>query len=308
MASSHLFKLGSTGPHEKAEGGMRFKANRENFPILQGMSLYKLVLFPGGIREPHWHANAAELGYCLKGKVLVSLYNTNDVKATFLVQQGDAFLVPSGALHAIENAGDANAELVLNFSHESPEDFNLSCTLSAFSNAVLGNTWGVNADVFKALKRTTTCSFATLRTTPLTISEEAKYMTPYRYSLAKATPLIANEGGAARMARQNTWPIACHQALYSLELTGKGMREPHWHPETAELGYVEKGKGRMTILSPSGNQDTYIMEEGDLYFIPKAYPHHIENLEGETLHLQIFFDQGMPRRHRIYSQCALLSG
>ena len=73
------------------------------------------------------------------------------------------------------------------------------------------------------------------------------------------------------------------------------MREPHWHPETAELGYIKKGKGRMSILSPSGNVDTYVMEEGDLYFIPKAYPHHIENLMTDSLEILIFFDQGMPR-------------
>jgi oxalate decarboxylase len=73
------------------------------------------------------------------------------------------------------------------------------------------------------------------------------------------------------------------------------MREPHWHPETAELGFVNKGQGRMSILSPTGNIDTYVMNEGDIYFIPKAYPHHIENLTNEPLRLLIFFDQAMPK-------------
>ena len=95
------------------------------------------------------------------------------------------------------------------------------------------------------------------------------------------------------MARQNVWPILKRQALYSLTLTGQGMREPHWHPETAELGYVEKGRGRMTILSPSW-RNGYLYHGGrNIYFIPKAYPHHIENL-GDHLHLAIFFDQPMP--------------
>jgi oxalate decarboxylase len=60
------------------------------------------------------------------------------------------------------------------------------------------------------------------------------------------------------------------------------------------MGYVHQGKGRMSVLSPSGGVDTYEMNEGDLYFIPKAYPHHIENLQQEDLHLVIFFDQAMP--------------
>lgn len=292
--TEHLLKLSRLAPNEETEGGFRIPANKKNFPILQGMSLYKLVLAPNGIREPHWHANAAELGYCLNGEILLSLYDTGDKKATFLIQTGEVFLIPSGALHYIENVGKTTAELILNFSNEDPEDFNLSSTLGMFSDAVLGNTWNVKQEVFQSLKRSLKCSFATLRKGPLTIPENARYASPYRYNLEAAQPLLMNEGGSVRMARQSTWPLAKHQALYSLQLTGQGMREPHWHPETAEMGYVKKGKGRMSILSPSGKVDTYTMEEGDLYFIPPAYPHHIENLTEETLHLLIFFDRGMP--------------
>ncbi len=96
------------------------------------------------------------------------------------------------------------------------------------------------------------------------------------------------------MARQNTWPILKRQALYSLFLTDQGMREPHWHPQTGELGYVKEGNGRMSILNPEGKVDTYLLHPGDIYFVPKAYPHHIENLGPGQLHFLIFFDQAMP--------------
>ena len=73
------------------------------------------------------------------------------------------------------------------------------------------------------------------------------------------------------------------------------MREPHWHPETAEMGYVVAGQARMTILDPDGSTDTYIIGPGDAYFIPRAYPHHIENVGGdEAFHVLIFFDQTSP--------------
>lgn len=295
MKVQHLFKLNKSQATKETEAGKRIEANKENFPILYGMSLYKLFLKKGGVREPHWHANADELGYCLKGEVLVNLYHTGDVKGTFLVKEGEAFLIPSGALHDIENVGKDSAELILSFSHEKVEDFNLSGALGAFSDSVLGNTWDVEADLFKQMKRSLQSSFMTLKKEPSQIPEHARYTSPYRYSLDASQPLLSNDGGSAKMARQNVWPIATKQALYSLKLTNRGMREPHWHPETAELGYVHQGKGRMSILSPSGDVDTYIMEEGDIYFIPKAYPHHIENLSEKDLHLLIFFDQGMPK-------------
>ena len=45
-------------------------ANADNFPILKGMAIYTLHLEKGGVREPHWHPNAVELGYCLAGRAL----------------------------------------------------------------------------------------------------------------------------------------------------------------------------------------------------------------------------------------------
>jgi oxalate decarboxylase len=57
------------------------------------------------------------------------------------------------------------------------------------------------------------------------------------------------------------------------------MREPHWHPVTAEMGYVQHGDARMTVTNSDG------------YFIPRAYPHHVENIGTDEWHFLIFFDQ-----------------
>jgi oxalate decarboxylase len=292
--SSHHFKFSHLKPQDVSQGGHRIRATKANFPALRGMSLYKLILHERAVREPHWHANADELGYCLQGKVLVSIYGTGNARATFLIEKGDAFFVPSGALHDIENVGKGTAELVLQFSSDEPEDFAISSTFGMFSDAVLGNTWHVAKERFHPVKRSTKHVFIAEQKHPAKIPDEAHYPAIYQYGLEKASPLISNKGGLARVARRDVWPILHRQALYSLVLHGQGMREPHWHPETAEMGYVEKGKGRMSILSPSGEVETYEMEAGDLYFIPKAYPHHIENLSNDDLHLLIFFDQPMP--------------
>lgn len=295
MPSDHHFKLSQAKPSDDTSGGKRIQANVHNFPVLKGMSLYKIILYPLGVREPHWHANADELGYCLKGEVLINIYGTGDDKESFLVEEGDVFFIPSGSLHHLENVGKENAELIVNFSNEDPEDFGISGTFGMFSDAVLGNTWDVKSTIFHNFKRSLTNTFAGLRQKPAAVPEQARYKNPHRFNLKNSEPIISNEDGSARMARQNFWPILQRQALYGLILTGKGMREPHWHPETAELGYVQQGKGRMSILSPSGKVDTYIMEEGDIYFIPAAYPHHIENLQDDDLKIMIFFNQAMPQ-------------
>jgi oxalate decarboxylase len=52
----------------------------------------------------------------------------------------------------------------------------------------------------------------------------------------------------------------------------------------------------MTILDPNGDLDTYTLKPGDMYFIPKAYPHQIEVLPegGQEIHFCIFFDKALP--------------
>ncbi len=290
----HLFRLGKVKPHNHTKGGLRIRATKKIFPILSGMSLYRLTLYPKGVREPHWHTNADELGFCLKGEVLVEFYATGNKRETILVKEGEAFLIPSGAIHSIENLSKEKSELILHFSHEEPEDFGLSSTFGMFSDAVLGNTWGVSGRVFKTMKRSTDDLFAALRTSSSKVPEGSRYSSPYRFPLEVTAPIYNNVGGTAKGARGDIWPVLKHQALYSLVITPSGMREPHWHPETAELGYVHQGKGRMSILSPDGTVDTYVMNEGDIYFIPKAYPHHIENLGKSDLRLYIFFDRCIP--------------
>lgn len=291
----HHLSLHKSKPQDKCKGGYRVRATKSTFPALTGMSFYKLVLHPRGVREPHWHANADELGYCLKGDLLVSLYGNRNTKETFVIHKGEAFFIPSGALHAIENIGEGDAEIILQFSHEEPEDFDLSSVFGCFSDAVLGNTWNMSSRHFEELKRLAKKSLITTLDASTSIEKEMHYISPYRFGLEASTPLLGNQGGSAKVARQNVWPILQRQALYSLELTGTGMREPHWHPETAEMGYVASGIGRMSIVSPSGKVDTYKMLPGDIYFIPKAYPHHIENMAKTPLHLLIFFDQSMPQ-------------
>jgi oxalate decarboxylase len=46
----------------------------------------------------------------------------------------------------------------------------------------------------------------------------------------------------------------------------------------------------MTVQSPGGAAETYELEAGDVYFIPRAYPHHIENLTDSEMRFLIFFD------------------
>lgn len=292
---SHSISLTAAEPIFESDLGSIQQISCRDLPILKRISIKRLVLAPGAIREPHWHANADELTYCLKGNLLVSLLEDGDQFSSFRISDGQMFHAPSGAIHRIENLGEEEAELILAFSDENPEDFSMHAAFGAMSDAVLGNTYDLPAEAFSTIARDTQPAYLMPRPGPAEIPEGIDFEHAARFDVESQAAPIDTPAGQARLARQQFWPVLRNLSMYSLEVTTEGMREPHWHPETAELGYVVGGQARMTIMDPDGTIDTYELEAGDVYFVPPSYPHHIEDIGPEPIHFLVFFDQPTPK-------------
>lgn len=290
----HTTSLINGYPLFKSELGSVTRISARELPILDRLSIKRLVLAAGSIRAPHWHANCAELGYCVSGEALVSILGNGSTFSAFKVSAGQMFVVESGALHAIENIGDGAAEFILAFRHAQPEDFTLAGAFGAMTDAVLGNAYGLPEAVFAAIPRTTEGAYLLRREGPPVIPPTADLNNPHKFDIERQSAPIDLAYGSARLARDQFWPALKDISMYSLRITSDGMREPHWHPETAEMGYVASGHARMTIQNPDSSIDTWELSPGDVYFIPRAYPHHIEVLGEGEIHFLIFFDQPTP--------------
>jgi len=292
--SKHVYSLRGAQPFYASELGSLTRATAEEFPILKNLSLKRLVIAPGAIREPHWHANATELTYCIAGELLISILDSGNEFSSFTISAGQMFHIPSGSLHHIENIGDTEAELIVCFRHERPEDFSLHGSFGAMTDAVLGNTYDAPASVFSNIPRDTTPRYIVPREGKPDVPRTAGLPNSHKYDLEGTPAGVAAPIGSAKQARSQYWPALKDVSMYSLRVEEDGMREPHWHPSTAEMGYVNKGNARMSVMDPDGSVDTYTLKEGDCYFIPAAYPHQIEVLGDKEIHFLIFFDQPMP--------------
>jgi len=294
QTSRHVAPLANRPPRFEGPKGAITHVDLSVLPIMRRLSIRHLMLEAQGVREPHWHANAHELGYCIRGEALITIAGNHAQRESFVVGAGDMFFVPSGAMHSIENIGADKAEFVLAFSHEKPEDFGFKAAFGAMSDAVLGNTYDLPAAAFLTFDRAAGGSEILALDSYPVIEGQARHVNPYKYSLEATPPQIDFPVGTAHTSKGALWPALRDMAMFSVTITGQGMREPHWHPETAEMGYVVAGSARMTILDPDGSADTYIIGPGDTYFIPPAYPHHIENVGEGTFHVLVFFDQVNP--------------
>jgi len=292
--SLHALSLTEGEIVEESDLGSIRRVTADNLPILRGLSIKRVVINPGAMRTPHWHANANELTYCVSGTALVSVLDTYSQFSSFVVSEGDMFHVDSGSLHHIENIGEDVAEFIIAFRNERPEDFGLFAAFGAMTDAVLGNTYDLDASDFTKIHRSTTDRLLAKRTGDPEVPSTAYFGDPHKFSLEEQTPQISVAVGSAHLARVQYWPALKDLSMYSLRIREDGMREPHWHPITAEMGYVRSGSARMTVMGPDGNLDTWYLEQGDVYFIPRAYPHHIEVVDCPGWHFLIFFDQPMP--------------
>jgi len=153
--SPHFASLREGAQVFRSDLGSITELTADSLPILRGLSAKRLLLEPGAVREPHWHANASELTYCLSGDLLVGILGDGSEFSWFRIRPGQMFYARSGALHYIENLGDYSAELIVCFSDERPRGSSFRASIAAMSDSVLGKTWGLPESAFAGLSHST---------------------------------------------------------------------------------------------------------------------------------------------------------
>jgi oxalate decarboxylase len=131
---------------EQNDLGSITKVTADSFPILNGMSIKRIVLNPGAMRTPHWHANANELTYCVSGTSLVSMLDSYSKFASFTISSGEMFHIDSGSLHHIEVVDAPDIHFAIFFDQPMPGDIGYRASASAYSREVLAATFNMHID------------------------------------------------------------------------------------------------------------------------------------------------------------------
>jgi oxalate decarboxylase len=296
MSSIHTFKMETLKPQAICKGGTRTMINQNNFPILKGMALYVLQLDIGGVREPHWHPNAAELSYCLSGNAVMTIFSPGSGHDTFTVREGEIVYIPRGYLHHIENISYKETQFAIAFNHEMPEDIGLSGSTGSIADSVLGATFGVGSEYFDNFKKSNHDLIITSKPNYKVTTDTYQRVPNYhKFNLKAFPPTVQSKGGTVSLGNANNFEILNGLACYLLTLKPKGVREPHWHPNAAELDYVVSGRARMTIFSPGDKVDTFEVGPNEIVFIPPGYFHYIENVNSnEDMQFAVFFNDERP--------------
>ncbi len=146
-AQSHKFSLDCMKGLETDGGSLRLATAKE-FPISQGMSGGVMTIKPGAIREMHWHPNANEWHYYLRGTAQVALFGSGGRGKVAEFKPGDVAYLPIGYGHAIRNVGKEDLEFVVTFDNGAYQELSLTQIMAASPRYLLSNNFGVPASTF----------------------------------------------------------------------------------------------------------------------------------------------------------------
>ena len=119
------FRPSQMQPSKVSRGGEVRIVDRKNFPATD-MASAIVTLKPGGLRELHWHPNADEWQYYVKGKARMTVFSAGGEARTMDFEGGDVGYIEISKPHYIENIGDTDVEFVEVFRTPFYEDISLA--------------------------------------------------------------------------------------------------------------------------------------------------------------------------------------
>jgi oxalate decarboxylase len=112
-----------------------------------------LQLRRGGMHEPHWHVDANEWLYTLKGKIRVMLFAPDKRLATAELSVGDCAYIPRNCGHSVQNVGTEDAEIIGVLDSGIYHESSLSDWLSKAPRHLLANNFGVAETTVASFKK-----------------------------------------------------------------------------------------------------------------------------------------------------------
>jgi oxalate decarboxylase len=147
--SHHL--LAQTPIH--AAGGRVRIADSRNFPAATTIAAALVEVEPGAIREMHWHPNADEWQYYVRGHARMTVFASSEKARTFDYQAGDVGYVPFAMGHYIENTGDELLVFLELFRSDHFADMSLNQWMALTPPALVKAHLNLSDETLSALKK-----------------------------------------------------------------------------------------------------------------------------------------------------------
>ncbi|MEW6529766.1 MAG: cupin domain-containing protein [Thermodesulfobacteriota bacterium] len=290
-------------PARELPGGSAREATAREFPVSKSIAGVLMTLKPGGLRELHWHANAAEWAYVIEGNVRVTILDPQGRIEIADFGPGDIWYFPRGHAHSIQGLGlgPGEAKFLLVFDNGYFSEFatfSLTDWLAQTPKEIVAKNLNVSASDLKDLPAKEVYIAEGPPPPPLPVSPVSGPGTvlvsplTHKYSLAAQKPYRRDRDGEVRLASAKEFPISTTMTGALINLERGALRELHWHPNADEWQYILSGKIRLTVFASHGLAKTVELQGGDIGFAPMGYGHALENVGDGPAELIVVFNSG----------------
>jgi oxalate decarboxylase len=274
---------------EKSEGKViggnsAREATVKQLPISKGIAGVSMRLEPGGMRELHWHATAAEWAFVLSGRCRTTVIDPVGHAETNDFDPGDIWYFPRGHGHSIQCLGKKPCHFVLIFDNGYFSEFgtfSVTDWIGHAPHALVSKNLGLPEEAFDKFPKKEVY-FARGPVPPDEIQQEHRQVldpppNTHKFRMLAEKPHSLQTGGREWRVGQDRFPISKTVTGVILDLDPGGLRELHWHPNADEWQYVISGRVRVSMFGSHGRWRMETLDAGDVGYIPTGYGHSIEN-------------------------------
>jgi oxalate decarboxylase len=288
-------------PGGKAMAGGRAKeVTVAEFPISKSVAGVSMHLDPGGLRELHWHAIAAEWGYVIDGNCRTTVLSPRGEAEVNDFGPGDVWYFPKGHPHSIQGLGPGDCHFVLVFDDGRFSEFgtfSITDWLAHTPHEVLARNSGLASAAISSLPKGEV--YIVKGKVPPTYLEQAPLRNgspiweqqTHKFRLGQQRPNVW-AGGEEYIVDSHDFPIATTITGVILKLKPGGLRELHWHPNADEWQYYIRGRSRVTVFGAHGRIQTQEFGPGQVAFIQAGFGHYVEQIGPEQTEILITFPGG----------------
>ncbi|XP_072269917.1 oxalate decarboxylase OxdD-like [Pyxicephalus adspersus] len=280
------------------------------------MTVGTLRIVSKGLRAPHWHFNANEHGFLIQGKAWIGVVDDGNTVTTFNVTAGQVIFFPKNTLHWVKNVGDEDCLFLLFFTtHDELKTLDVDDAFFLTPEDIASRSLKPEGRVefIRSFQKPKEDQAVNLPENLVELIQTADYVQSndsdvwkYFYDLKGSKEYIF-PGGIIQWARyrkngaglNNTEKIYSESVnmhsetltLATLQITSNGLRQPHFHFNAHEMGYVVSGCGQIGIVGDKPVPD-FNVGIGDVFFFPIGTQHYIKSICDEDLFMVLAFSTG----------------
>ena len=277
----YRINLFSQGQVVKNKYGTRIAEKATQFPADNLGQFFYYDLLDQGMRVPHWHANAVEVGTVLTGKMRVTIWEGVGEKKVFTVNQNSTWTIPQAALHSLENVGEGKLTFVLAYNAPNTADVQFEQAWAFLPDAILAQSTGLTENEIRSIKQSNVDRLSGFD--PSADPENTDLHSPYSSDFSTTEPIYQSELGSIQRVDASNSTKMQQMALQKTILKPGTLRVPHWYTAGDTFLYVSSGSGFFTMLDREGKAFHAMVKPGDLIYLPVATFHSFLNTGKDDL-------------------------